>query len=174
MIRFISTLVAATALAIAALGSVAAVDYGAACYTPEIPEGYICRMVVVTLEPGADIEEVLARTVGDVEHMENLADVVLAQGEDPHEMDYRVWTVLLAEGDDALEAIDVLLADPDVEDANWGSYGELTGGQTRGTMSGGGAETLPDTAMPATAPITLIGVMLLLAGGSLALRRRLA
>jgi LPXTG-motif cell wall-anchored protein len=33
---------------------------------------------------------------------------------------------------------------------------------------------LPDTAMSATAPITLVGAMLVLAGGGLALRRRLA
>jgi hypothetical protein len=71
--------------------------------------------------PGADIEEVLARTVGDVESYEYLADVVLAQGEEPHEIDYRMWTVVLVEGDDALEAIDILLADPDVEEANWGT-----------------------------------------------------
>ena len=106
--------------------------------------------------PGVDIEEVLARTVGEVEHAENHADVILAQGEEVVYGDsYRTWSILLADGDDALEAIDILVADPDVEEANWGTYRELTGGQTGGQTSGqpggqtggtavgGGADTCP-------------------------------
>ena len=170
MTRFISSLIAAVALAIASLGSVAAMDgtYGPECFTPDHPHGYICRAVFVILVPGADIEEVLARTVGDVEDLENVADSNVARGDEPSETAYRSWTILLAEGDDALEAVDILLADPDVEDASWSTYGELTGS----AGSEGGADTLPDTAMTATAQLTLIGVMLVLVGGGLVLRRQ--
>jgi LPXTG-motif cell wall-anchored protein len=173
MTRFISSLIAAVALAIASLGSVAAVDgtYGPECFTPDIPEGYICRFVHVTLVPDADIDEVLARTVGEVESAENVADGILAQGEEPRFEDaYRMWAIMLVEGDDALEAVEMLVADPDVEEANWSTYGELTGT----AASAGGAQTLPDTAMAVTAPLTLIGVMLVLVGGGLALRRQIA
>lgn len=173
MTRFISSLIAAVALAIASLGSVAAEDhhvYGPECFSPDLGH-YICRYVGVTLVPDADIHAVLARTVGEVESVENAAESILARGEEVRfEDSYRRWTVMLVEGDDALEARELLLADPDVEDAATGHYGELTGA----AESAGGAQTLPDTAMAATAPLSLIGVMLVLVGAGLVLRRQIA
>jgi hypothetical protein len=173
MTRFISSLVAAVALAVASLGSVAAVDYGPECFTPEMPEGYICRFVSVTLVPDADIEAVLARTVGDVDHLENVGDIIRAQGEEPvDESADRMWNILLAEGGDALEAIDLLVADPDVETATWSGYGMLTGPAEGSSPVG----ALPDTAVAVTGLplVSAIGALLVVVGGGTALRRRLA
>lgn len=175
MIRFISSLVAAIAVAIASVGPAAAEDgvNGPECFTPEIPEGYVCHWVSVTLVPGADIEVVLARTVGEVESVENVGDIIRAQGHEPaYEEADRMWDVQLTEDDDALVAIDLFLADPEVEEANWSTYGTLTAP----AEDAGGVDALPDTAMAVTDMplVAIIGVLLVLAGGGVVLGRRRA
>jgi hypothetical protein len=169
MTRLLGIVAASIVFTLVPVGSAAAQDE--MCTSPEEPTEYFCRWIGLTLVPNADeeIQEVLDRLVPGAVVLENWGQMVEAQGNvllDPDLM-YRTWHVELAEGGDAADARDILLADASVEDVALGTRGELTAPEI-----GAGSPTLPDTAVDgaATAPLILVGAMLMATGAFRALR----
>lgn len=152
-------------LALTLLTVASALAQDEVCTSPEAPGDYYCQKLTLTLAPDSDINEVLDRLVPGAVVVENVGEVIEAQGEEPldRELAFRQWHILLAAGDDAVAARDVLLADAAVEDVALWMPGELTA-----PSGNGGGQALPDTAqMPAPSSLAAsLGVVFVAIGAA--------
>ncbi len=168
MSRLISVIGAVLALTLLSVATALAQDE--VCTSSEAPGDYYCQKLTLTLAPNSDINEVLDRLVPGAVVVENVGESIEAQGEEPldRELAFRQWHILLAAGDDAVAAREILLADAAIEDVALWAPGALT---APGGNSGG--QTLPNTAQSPSpsALVASIGVVLMAVGTATILPR---
>jgi len=146
MFQLISVMTAALAMTLASNGVVVAQDE--VCSSPETAGDYLCREILVTLVPGAEINDVVDRVVPGAVVGDNIGEAIEAQGREVIDAAaHRQWQVILPVGGDAIDAQSALRADDDVEDLSLIRPAELTDDNG----SNGGGEALPDTAVPSPA-----------------------